>query len=70
MLGINLDEDDILRARAAKVRFENVFYDGRRDQCLDELWETVISSGLSVCILNVLHRKLVSCISIQPLDVI
>lgn len=69
-LGINLDKDDILRARAAKVCFEDVFYDGRRDKCLDEFWETVIVSGLSVCILDVLHRQFASCINIQLLDII
>jgi hypothetical protein len=62
--GINLDKDDILRARAPKVRFEDVFYDGRWDKCLDEFWETVIARGLSVCILKVLHLQLASCINI------
>jgi len=69
-LGINLDEYNILRARAPKVCFEDVFYDRRRDKCLDEFWETVIASGLSVCILNVLHLQFPSCINIQLLDII
>jgi hypothetical protein len=69
-LGINLDKDDILRARAAKVCFEYVFYDRRRDKRLDEFWETVIVSGLSICILDVLHQQFASCINIQLLDII